>query len=126
MILTSSRRIRRAGTHPLTSAIFSALDLSQEAALGLQDPTLAADRAVRRRDGARRARPIRLALEHRARAAPAASLAAALTRPQDRFGFCFVAGVPATPEATEALCAQIGFLRETQCASLPLARTRAR
>ncbi|OAX41988.1 Trimethyllysine dioxygenase [Rhizopogon vinicolor AM-OR11-026] len=33
---------------------------------------------------------------------------------QDKFGFCFVSGVPATPEATEELCHRIGFIRETQ------------
>ncbi|KAI5988739.1 Trimethyllysine dioxygenase [Pisolithus albus] len=32
----------------------------------------------------------------------------------DRFGFCFVSGVPATTEATERLCERIGFIRETQ------------
>ncbi|KAI6018014.1 Trimethyllysine dioxygenase [Pisolithus microcarpus] len=32
----------------------------------------------------------------------------------DRFGFCFVSGVPATAEATERLCERIGFIRETQ------------
>ncbi|EIM91028.1 Trimethyllysine dioxygenase [Stereum hirsutum FP-91666 SS1] len=31
----------------------------------------------------------------------------------DRFGFCFVAGVPPTPEATEQLSTRIGFIRET-------------
>jgi hypothetical protein len=35
---------------------------------------------------------------------------------QDRFGFCFVSGVSATPEATEELSTRIGFIRETQCA----------
>ncbi|KAI0648898.1 Trimethyllysine dioxygenase [Trametes meyenii] len=30
------------------------------------------------------------------------------------FGFCFVSGVPATPEATEELSRRIGFIRETQ------------
>ncbi|KAI0350027.1 Trimethyllysine dioxygenase [Trametes cingulata] len=30
------------------------------------------------------------------------------------FGFCFVSGVPATPEATEGLSRRIGFIRETQ------------
>jgi len=34
---------------------------------------------------------------------------------QDRFGFCFVSGVPATPEATEELSKRIAFIRETQC-----------
>lgn len=34
---------------------------------------------------------------------------------QDRFGFCLVSGVPATPEATEELSKRIGFIRETQC-----------
>jgi len=38
-----------------------------------------------------------------------------LTQFQDRFGFCFVSGVPPTPEATEGLCERIGFIRETQC-----------
>ncbi|KAI9568301.1 Trimethyllysine dioxygenase [Boletus coccyginus] len=33
----------------------------------------------------------------------------------DRFGFCLVSGVPATPEATEELTKRIGFIRETQC-----------
>ena len=37
----------------------------------------------------------------------------------DKFGFCFVSGVPATPEATEELSRRIGFIRETQCQSLP-------
>ncbi|KAI0749862.1 mitochondrial protein [Daedaleopsis nitida] len=32
----------------------------------------------------------------------------------DRFGFCFISGVPATPEATEELSRRIGFIRETQ------------
>ncbi|KAI6154708.1 Trimethyllysine dioxygenase [Pisolithus tinctorius] len=32
----------------------------------------------------------------------------------DRFGFCFVSGVPPTAEATERLCERIGFIRETQ------------
>ncbi|KAF9223830.1 Trimethyllysine dioxygenase [Gyrodon lividus] len=32
----------------------------------------------------------------------------------DRFGFCFISGVPATPEATEVLSQRIGFIRETQ------------
>ncbi|EAU85593.1 mitochondrial protein [Coprinopsis cinerea okayama7 len=32
----------------------------------------------------------------------------------DRFGFSFVSGVPATPEATEELSEKIGFIRETQ------------
>ncbi|KAG6331400.1 hypothetical protein ID866_7686, partial [Astraeus odoratus] len=32
----------------------------------------------------------------------------------DHFGFCFVSGVPPTPEATEKLCGRIGFIRETQ------------
>ncbi|KAI9001553.1 mitochondrial protein [Trametes punicea] len=32
----------------------------------------------------------------------------------DKFGFCFVSGVPATPEATEELSRRIGFIRETQ------------
>ncbi|KAJ7178843.1 Trimethyllysine dioxygenase [Mycena crocata] len=32
----------------------------------------------------------------------------------DRFGMCFVTGVPPTPEATEELSQRIGFLRETQ------------
>ncbi|KAF8802516.1 Trimethyllysine dioxygenase [Phlegmacium glaucopus] len=31
-----------------------------------------------------------------------------------RFGFSFVSGVPATPEATEELSQRIGFIRETQ------------
>ncbi|KDQ59036.1 hypothetical protein JAAARDRAFT_68604 [Jaapia argillacea MUCL 33604] len=32
----------------------------------------------------------------------------------DRFGFCFVTGVPTTAEATEELSTRIGFIRETQ------------
>lgn len=36
---------------------------------------------------------------------------------QDKFGFSFVSGVPATPEATEELSTRIGFIRETQCTS---------
>ncbi|KAJ7056593.1 hypothetical protein C8F01DRAFT_1211296 [Mycena amicta] len=32
----------------------------------------------------------------------------------DRFGVCFVSGVPPTPEATEELSQRIGFIRETQ------------
>lgn len=32
---------------------------------------------------------------------------------QDIYGFCFVTGVPATPEATEALVRRIAFIRET-------------
>ncbi|KAL4064995.1 hypothetical protein V8B97DRAFT_1875437, partial [Scleroderma yunnanense] len=32
----------------------------------------------------------------------------------DRFGICFVSGVPSTPKATEGLCERIGFIRETQ------------
>jgi trimethyllysine dioxygenase len=32
----------------------------------------------------------------------------------DRFGFCFISGVPPTPEATEELSKRIGFIRETQ------------
>lgn len=32
----------------------------------------------------------------------------------DEFGFCFVKGVPPTPEATEELSTRIGFIRETQ------------
>ncbi|KAH9955816.1 hypothetical protein BGW80DRAFT_1392160, partial [Lactifluus volemus] len=31
----------------------------------------------------------------------------------DKFGFCFVPGIPATPEATEDLANRIGFIRET-------------
>ncbi|KAH8991357.1 Trimethyllysine dioxygenase [Lactarius hatsudake] len=31
----------------------------------------------------------------------------------DKFGFCFVLGLPATPEATEELSKRIGFIRET-------------
>ena len=34
---------------------------------------------------------------------------------KDKFGFCFVSGVPETPEATEELCTRIGFIRETHC-----------
>ncbi|KAJ7284653.1 hypothetical protein C8J57DRAFT_1289241 [Mycena rebaudengoi] len=36
----------------------------------------------------------------------------------DRFGMCFVSGVPATPEATEQLAERISFIRETQCCGL--------
>ncbi|KIL59573.1 hypothetical protein M378DRAFT_14705 [Amanita muscaria Koide BX008] len=32
----------------------------------------------------------------------------------DKFGFCFVSGVPATPETTEELSRKIAFIRETQ------------
>jgi len=32
----------------------------------------------------------------------------------DRFGFSFISGVPATPEATEEMSERIGFIRETQ------------
>ncbi|KAG8889332.1 hypothetical protein FRB99_003996, partial [Tulasnella sp. 403] len=32
----------------------------------------------------------------------------------DQFGFCFIEGVPPTPEATEGLCRRIAFIRETQ------------
>ncbi|PFH53122.1 hypothetical protein AMATHDRAFT_1547 [Amanita thiersii Skay4041] len=32
----------------------------------------------------------------------------------DQFGFCFVSGVPTTPEATEELSQRIGFIRQTQ------------
>ncbi|RPD61031.1 mitochondrial protein [Lentinus tigrinus ALCF2SS1-7] len=32
----------------------------------------------------------------------------------DKFGFCFISGVPPTPEATEELSRRIGFIRETQ------------
>ncbi|KAI0249174.1 hypothetical protein BJV78DRAFT_1328612 [Lactifluus subvellereus] len=31
----------------------------------------------------------------------------------DKFGFCFVQGIPPTPEATEDLSVRIGFIRET-------------
>ncbi|KAI0297255.1 Trimethyllysine dioxygenase [Multifurca ochricompacta] len=31
----------------------------------------------------------------------------------DKFGFCFVSGIPANPEATEKLANRIGFIRET-------------
>ncbi|KAA1467348.1 Trimethyllysine dioxygenase [Dentipellis sp. KUC8613] len=31
----------------------------------------------------------------------------------DKYGFCFVSGVPANPEATEEACKRIGFIRET-------------
>ncbi|KAG1740383.1 Trimethyllysine dioxygenase [Suillus occidentalis] len=37
-----------------------------------------------------------------------------VTYTEENFGFCFVSGVPATPEATEELCERIGFTRETQ------------
>ncbi len=36
----------------------------------------------------------------------------------DKFGFCFISGVPPTPEATEELSRRIGFIRETQCQCL--------
>lgn len=39
---------------------------------------------------------------------------------QDTFGFCFVQGVEATPEATERLTLRIANIRQTQCKSLPL------
>ena len=42
----------------------------------------------------------------------------------DKFGFCFISGVPATPEATEELSRRIGFIRETQCAFCVLRRHR--
>jgi hypothetical protein len=42
-----------------------------------------------------------------------------ITLSQHKFGFSFVSGVPATPEATEELSQKIGFIRETQCSSLP-------
>ncbi|THH26991.1 hypothetical protein EUX98_g7196 [Antrodiella citrinella] len=32
----------------------------------------------------------------------------------EKFGFCFVSGVPPTPEATEEMAKRIGFIRETQ------------
>ncbi|KZT73518.1 mitochondrial protein [Daedalea quercina L-15889] len=32
----------------------------------------------------------------------------------EKFGFCFISGVPPTPEATEELSRRIGFIRETQ------------
>ena len=38
-----------------------------------------------------------------------------LTSEKDKFGFCFISGVPPTPEATEELSRRIGFIRETQC-----------
>ena len=38
-----------------------------------------------------------------------------LTYEKDKFGFCFISGVPPTPEATEELSRRIGFIRETQC-----------
>jgi trimethyllysine dioxygenase len=34
-------------------------------------------------------------------------------RPQARYGFCFVSGVPATPEATQALVERLSFIRPT-------------
>ena len=34
---------------------------------------------------------------------------------QVRFGFCFIDGVDATPEATEELTLRIGNIRHTQC-----------
>jgi hypothetical protein len=36
---------------------------------------------------------------------------------QHEFGFCFVSGVPTTPEDTEALIRRIGNIRETHCRS---------
>ncbi|TFK49526.1 Trimethyllysine dioxygenase [Heliocybe sulcata] len=36
----------------------------------------------------------------------------------DQYGFCFVNGVPPTPEATEELSTRIGFIRETQYGKL--------
>ena len=33
----------------------------------------------------------------------------------DKFGFCFISGVPVTTEATEELSRRIAFIRETQC-----------
>ena len=36
----------------------------------------------------------------------------------DKFGFCFISGVPPTPEATEELSRRIGFIRETQCTDM--------
>lgn len=32
---------------------------------------------------------------------------------QDVYGFCFIEGIPHTPEATEALIRRIAFIRET-------------
>ena len=37
------------------------------------------------------------------------------TESQDEFGFCFVEGVPPTPQATEALIQRISHIRETHC-----------
>lgn len=37
---------------------------------------------------------------------------------QERFGFCFVTGVPANPEDTESLSRRIAHIRETQCQHL--------
>ena len=34
---------------------------------------------------------------------------------QDKFGMCFVTGIPPTPEDTEKLSERIGFTRETKC-----------
>lgn len=43
--------------------------------------------------------------------------------PKDQFGFCFVEGVPVTPEDTEALIRRIAFIRETQCMVLSTSST---
>ena len=43
------------------------------------------------------------------------SFAYLIHKPQDQYGFCFVQGVPATLEDTEALSRRISFIRETQC-----------
>jgi hypothetical protein len=37
---------------------------------------------------------------------------------QDTFGFCFVEGIEATPEATESFIKRMANIRETQCLSL--------
>lgn len=34
---------------------------------------------------------------------------------KDEYGFCFVTGVPVTPEATEELIRRMSFIRETHC-----------
>jgi len=34
---------------------------------------------------------------------------------QHEFGFCFISGIPATPEDTEALIRRIAPIRDTHC-----------
>lgn len=38
-----------------------------------------------------------------------------MLKDQDEYGFCFVTGVPVTPEATEELIRRMSFIRETHC-----------